>query len=77
MVLKLGRFTGLTGTFFGGVLASGSMILVVGAILRIRDIGPIGARVSSRELHPRRRNPAERTTGTRHPEKDVLRSFAA
>ena len=33
----LGRYTGLTGTFFGGTLESGSMILVVGATLRIRD----------------------------------------
>ena len=36
MVLIPGKFTGLTGTFFGGVSESGSMILVVGAILRIR-----------------------------------------
>lgn len=36
MDLMLGRFIGLAGTFFGGVLASGSITLVVGAILRIR-----------------------------------------
>ena len=37
IVCMLGRSIGLTGIFFGGVLASGSIILRVGASFRIRD----------------------------------------
>ena len=35
-VLTLGRYTGLAGTFLGGSLESGSMILLIGATFRIR-----------------------------------------